>query len=58
MASRPGLQSGSAPRRRATSSRAPRSLETETPVLDLVYLASTLALFALVALVVKGAERL
>jgi hypothetical protein len=30
----------------------------ESPVLDLIYLAATLALFALVALVVKGVERL
>ncbi|WP_309069522.1 hypothetical protein [Microbacterium sp.] len=38
--------------------RGRRSPSNGVPVLDLVYMAATLALFALVALVVKGAEKL
>ncbi|WP_203139469.1 hypothetical protein [Microbacterium sp. JZ31] len=44
--------------RRAAPDRAPPVPRTESPVLDLIYVAATLALFALVALVVKGAEKL
>ncbi|MBN9153766.1 MAG: hypothetical protein J0I70_07645 [Microbacterium sp.] len=36
----------------------PRRAALGVPVLDLVYVLATLALFALVALVVKGVERL
>ena len=47
---------------RASSSRAARTRSardpTGVPVLDVIYLAATLALFALVGLIAKGVEKL
>ncbi|CAQ00583.1 hypothetical protein B5P19_12630 [Clavibacter sepedonicus] len=52
------VSSGASCPRRAPASDRPRHPHRRIPVLDLVYIAGAIVLFALVALVGRGAEKL